>query len=159
MKKYKSFLALFLAASMCICLLTACKDSSGTEKDIYLSDNTEPNSGETALEENIKSEAVFAKVASVNADGSLSLLLYLPEKSDSEPENIDCSAVDWNNYVYAFDTMEYIVSDHTIIRFAGTYSFEESYTTEIRTGNMLVIYQDESGKDVIVVYKNTDISG
>jgi len=169
MKKHKSFLALFWAASLCICFLTACKDSSKAEKDIYLSDDTKPSSDtqtekeadstETSLEVKLKSEAVFAKVSSVNADGSLSLMLYSMEDADSEPENTDYNDVDWNNYAYAFDTMEYIVSDNSIIRFAGTYSFEESYTTEIRTGNMLVIYQDESGKDVIVVYKNTDITG
>ena len=64
----------------------------------------------------------------------------------------DHTAVDWNDYVYAFDAKVYIAPDSVTIQLAGEYPLTTTNSAANEVGTLLVIYQEESGSDMIIVY-------
>lgn len=103
-------------------------------------------------------EAIFAEVESIAEDGTLTLMLYTLVDTEADTEVTNYTAIDWNDYVYSFDTMDYLISDSATIQFAGEYPLPPTDSTAIEVGTMLVIYQEESGSDTIIIYQNSNIA-
>ena len=130
-------------------MIAVTEDKSGVQKIIIL------EKAESGGDEEV--EAIFAEVESIAEDGTLTLMLYAMENTEVDAEITDYAAVDWNEYVYSFDMMDYIISDSATIQLAGEYQTTTD-ATAIEVGTMLVIYQDETGSDVIIVYQNSNIA-
>ena len=131
-------------------MIAVTEDESGVQKVIIL------EKAESSGNEEV--ETIFAEVESIAEDGTLTLMLYAMENTEVDAEITDYAAVDWDEYVYSFDTMDYVIPDSAIIQLSGEYPLTTTDSPAIEVGTMLVIYQDETGSDVIIVYQNSNIA-
>lgn len=127
-------------------MIAVTEDENGVQKIIIL------EKAESRGDEEV--ETIFAEVESIAEDGTLTLMLYALEDAVADTEIADYAAVDWNNYVYSFDTMEYIVPADAIILLAEDQTSEVTDSSAITEGAMLVIYQDSAGLTEIFVYQS-----
>lgn len=131
-------------------MIAVTEDENGVQKIIIL-EKAESRGDEEA-------ETILAEVESIAEDGTLTLMLYALEDAEATTDAVDYTDVEWENYVYAFDTMEYVLPDNATIQYAGDYSLTTTDSAAIEVGTMLVIYQDETGSDMIIVYQNSNIA-
>lgn len=96
---------------------------------------------------------IFAEVDSISEDGTLNLMLYTSENADVS----NYAAVDWSDYTYAFDTLDYIVPDDAIIQLVGEQTITAVDSSAISEGDMVVIVQDDIGTTEVFVYQTITI--
>ena len=97
---------------------------------------------------------IFAEVDSVSDDGTLTLMLYSSEST----EVLDYAAIDWSDYTYAFNTMDYTIPDDANIQLIEDQITMTADSSAITAGAMLVIIQDDIGATEIFVYQEMTIA-
>ena len=103
---------------------------------------------------NIRKESelreIVAQLKEIRADGTLLLHIYALESSADDYVITDYANVDWDNYAYAFDTMEYSIGEDTAIMLAEDGELTESNILSLSAGDMVIINEAEN---VLVVYQ------
>lgn len=125
-------------------MVAVTQDETGVQKIIIL-EQTENTDGVTPI---------FAEVESVSDDGTLTLMLYSSEST----EVLDYAAIDWNDYTYAFNTMDYTIPDDANIQLIEDQITMTADSSAITEGTMLVIIQDDIGATEIFVYQEMTIA-
>ena len=98
-----------------------------------------------------ENEAIFAMVESVE-DDHLTLNIYSAAETETDPADTDYASVEWDRYTDTFETSEYVFAEDVTVQIAEDGILTDSDTASIAEGDMIVIYQDDLGGDVIVVY-------
>lgn len=114
-----------------------------------------------ALEEADTTESypVVAEVHAIAEDGTWTLYIYALSSDAAGYEITDYAAVELDHYTYAFDTLEYAPAETTMIQFASEGSLTDGSAADVAVGDMVVIYTDAEGNEVIAVYPaDTDIA-
>ena len=122
------------------------QDESGMQKIVIL--EKAQAEGDEVL------EPIFAEVESIAEDGTLMLMVYAAEDTEVITDVTDYAAVDWDSYVYAFDTMEYVVPEDALIQIVGNQMSTVADASVITAGVMVVINQDDTGLTTIYIYQN-----
>lgn len=127
-------------------IIAATQDENGMQKIIIL--EKAQTEGDEVL------EPIFAEVESIAEDGTLMLMVYAAEDTEVITDVTDYVAIDWDNYVYAFDTMEYVVPEDALIQIVENQMSTVADASVITAGAMVVINQDDTGLTTIYIYQN-----
>lgn len=126
-------------------MIAVTTDEYGTQKILILEQAESMSDEETST--------IFAEVESISEDGTLNLMLYTSENADVS----NYAAVDWSDYTYAFDTLDYIVPDDAIIQLVGEQTTTAVDSSAIAEGAMVAIVQDDIGTTEVFVYQTIAI--
>lgn len=132
MEKYKTQIAVLLVVVIFCGLLEAC-------------------AYRTAVEGDEKAE-ILAEVKAIAEDGTLELYIYAQKESASEYEIADYASIEWDNFAYAFDTMEYTIPKDAVVQSAEDGLLTDINPTNIAKGDKVLIYTNEIKSEGIVVY-------
>lgn len=100
-------------------------------------------------------EVIIAQVHEFTENGTLMLYLYGLETGCEDYVITDYASVDFDNYVYTFNTMEYAISDTVTINVVKDGALSPATAFDIGVDDMLVIYHDKEGMECIAVYQST----
>ena len=94
----------------------------------------------------------MSQVTAVGEDGSLTVSQY-QRKADAEDGAItDYAAVDLEQYEDTGVSRELTISDTAIIQVAENGTLSDALAEDIAVGDMLIVYTDDTGTQVVVIY-------
>ena len=97
-------------------------------------------------------EASVSQVTALGEDGSLTVSQY-QRKADAEDGAItDYAAVDLEQYEDTGVSRELTISDTAIIQVAENGTLSDALAEDIAVGDMLIVYTDDTGTQVVVIY-------
>ena len=128
-------------------MIAVTTDENDIQKIVIL----EKGENETVSE----NEAIFARVESVEED-YLTLNIYTDTEIETDPTDTDYASVEWDRYADTYETSEYVFAEDVTVQIAEDGILTDSDTASIAEGSGIVIYQNDEGGDVIVVYQNIE---
>ena len=129
-----------------ICTAAQPTDDNGT-----ISPEDQPVITSIRIRTETRGGETVAQIKEVREDGTLLLHLYALEDSAAGYVITDYANVELDNFAYAFDTMEYTLSEDTVIKIAEDGELTDSSALALAEGDMVIILETEN---TLVVYQN-----
>lgn len=136
---------------------TATQTQAEPEQDVTGEAEEETGESESVLpkpDDSQEDEVIIAKVHEIAQEGTLILYLYDLKSGCEDYVITDYASVDFDNYVYRFNTMEYTIRDTVTVDVAKGGALYPASAADIGVDDMLVICHDEEGTECVTVYQS-----
>lgn len=130
-------------------------EPSSSEPSSSESSSSDSSSSESdqAVEPEKSMDVKIAKVTGV-AESTLSLTLYASIDSAGGEPITDAASIELSNYVETTETEEYTLAAETVVKECSNETVSDIEPSEIAEGDMLAVYTDENGVEVVMVYRD-----